>query len=304
MRYLIDGPAMGRLEWLLSGLADETGWGTDATEVLAPALVARAPADDFVARIRSRAPTYAPLTVLALEMHGEVARARVLRQGESGDGPTVDVVTCTVEPEEPHRIVSAFITGLVPDYVTPRLPADFSGYPLPQASKSRLIAFSGLPGVGKSTLADAVGSSLGIPVFAVDWLLGALTPFGGRHFEDLLGIGGELLTTLALRQLTLNQSAILDHPGEDVADRGRWAGLAQRAGAEFVAVHCVCSDQDVHRSRLEGRTRGIPGWHDAGAWPNVERRRARFPPWPDGTLVVDTIAAHEENLAAVLERLA
>jgi predicted kinase len=304
VRHAIDGPAMNRLEWLLDGLAGGEAWGGDAADVLAPAFTAQVPAEMFVARIRRRARDYAPLTVLGLEAHGGTARARLRRPAEAPAGSTVDVVTCTVEPEAPHRIVTTFTTGLVPDLLTPRLPADFAHHPaLPQAPGARLIVFSGLPGVGKSTLADAVGSRLGIPVFAVDWLLGALTPFGGRHLEDLMGIGAELLTTLAVRQLALGQSAILDHPGEDAADRERWRSLARRAGAEFVAVLCECPDPAVHRARLEGRRRGIPGWHDAGAWSNVERRRAGFPPWPDAALTVDTTAPGEQNLSAVLARL-
>ena len=118
-----------------------------------------------------------------------------------------------------------------------------------------------------------------------------------------MGIGTELITTLAVRQLALGQSAILDHPGEDLAARARWSSLARRADAEFVAVHCVCSDPAVHRARLEGRTRGIPGWHDSGAWSNVEPRIAAFPPWPASTLTIDTVAPHDKNLATVLARL-
>ena len=38
----------------------------------------------------------------------------------------------------------------------------------------KLIIFSGLPGTGKSTLAEAVARQLGIPVFAKDWLEAAL----------------------------------------------------------------------------------------------------------------------------------
>lgn len=299
MRYGVDGPAMGRLEWLLDGLAGRDGWGEDAGEVLAPGFTAMVPVDVFVDRVRRRARTYDPLTLVGLEARGSTARARLRR-----DADTIDVVTCTVEADEPHRIVATHTTGLVPDYVVPPLPADFSDFPLRQVLGARLVVFSGVPGVGKSTLADAVGTRLGVPVFAMDWLLGALTPFGGRHLDDLMGIAAELLTTLAVRQFALGQSVILDHPAEDVADRERWRSLARRARAEFVPVWCVCSDTDVHRARLEGRTRGIPGWHDAGAWPNVARRLASFPSWPDGTLTVDTAASYEENLAAVLARLA
>ncbi|WP_335981897.1 AAA family ATPase [Streptomyces sp. CA2R106] len=218
-QHRIGGPAMARLEWLLDGLAGRADWGKDAAEVLAPAFTARVAPDVFVERFRGRAATHAPLTVVALEGGATTARARVRRHADGTAGPSVDVVTCTIEPDEPHRIVAAYTTALVPDHVTPRLPADFSRYPLDRAPGARLIVFSGVPGVGKSTLADAVGARLGVPVFA---------------------------------------------------------------------VHCVCSDPVVHRARLEGRTRGIPGWHDAGLWPNVEQRMARFPPWPEGTLTVDT----------------
>jgi predicted kinase len=303
VRHGIDCPAMDRLEWLLDGLAGQADWGQDAAEVLAPTFNALVPTDVFVARIRARALTYVPLTILSLEVHDNTARARIRRHAESAAESTVDVVTCTVEPDAPHRIVATHTIGLIPNQVTPRLPEDFSDYLLPQASGAQLIVFSGVPGVGKSTLADAVGSRLGIPVFATDWLLGALTPFGGYHLDDLMDISAELLTTLALRQLTIGQSAILDHPSELVADRERWRSLARRADADFVAVHCECSDLVVHRARLEGRKRGIPGWHDAGVWSNVEKRKAAFPPWPEGTFTIDTAAPHEENLAAILTRL-
>jgi predicted kinase len=195
--------------------------------------------------------------------------------------------------------------------LTPRLPMDFADYALPDyalpgqvlpggGAGTRLVVFSGVPGAGKSTLADAAGRELGIPVFAVDWLLGSLTPFGGRHLDEAWEIGSELLTTLALRQLALGQSAILDYPTEEPAIRVRWQSLAQRAGADFKVIVCVCSDPGMHRARLEGRKRGIPGWHDAGDWGNAERRLAEFPPWTGEVLTIDTAQPRESNLAAVL----
>jgi predicted kinase len=179
---------------------------------------------------------------------------------------------------------------------------DFTEYPLSaRARGTRLIVFSGVPGSGKSTLADATGAALGVPVFAFDWLLGSLTPFGGYHLDDSSGMGAELLTTLALRQLQLGQSAILDHPAEEPANRDRWRSLAASAGADFRVILCVCPDQAEHKRRLAGRQRGIAGWHNPGNWANVQKRLAAFPPWAEDVLTVDSTRPQADNLAAILD---
>ena len=212
------------------------------------------------------------------------------------------VVQCAVEAAPPHRIKATATTALVPPYLAPRLPADFTGFPelAGRGAGTRLVVFSGLAGAGKSTLAEAAGRELRVPVFAEDWLLGSLTPFGGYHLDDLLGIGAELLTALAFRQLALGQSAVLDFPAEDLATRTRWRSLARAAGAEFRVVACTCSDLGLHRTRLQLRERGIPGWHEGGNWANVERRLAQFPPWAGEALTVDAVQPLAQNLAAVL----
>jgi hypothetical protein len=59
------------------------------------------------------------------------------------------------------------------------------------------------------------------------------------------------------------------------------------------------TDRELHRARLEGRERGIPGWHDAGNWANVERRLAEFPPWTGEVLTIDAVRPLSVNLATV-----
>lgn len=299
MHRFAASPALARLEWVLDGLDGKPGWGADASDVLAVAFTAVVTPERYVEVTRGRAANYAPVVVVGLDVGETTARARIRRH----DG-TVDVVSCVVEAARPYRIASTWVAGLVPTDLTPRLPADFTDYDLPSvATDARLVVFSGMPGSGKSTLADAAGAELGIPVLATDWLLGALTPFGGRHFEDPLEMAEEVLTTLALRQLAAGQSVILDHPTEQVATRERWRSLARRAGAEFRVVVCHCSDPEVHRARLEGRSRGIPGWHDAGDWANVQQRLASFPSWGGEELSVDTVQPHEWSLAAVVRHI-
>jgi predicted kinase len=305
VKYLTTSAATDRLGWLLDGLNGAPGWGGDAADVLAPEFAALVPPDLFAEWVRQRAAAFAPLAVTGLDTSDHAARAHVRVRDDS-----VQVVTCAVEERAPHRITATRTVPLIPEFLTPRLPADFTGYePLAgtragTGAAARLIVFSGVPGTGKSTLADATGRELGVPVFAMDWLLGALTPFGGYHQDRPLEAGAELLTTLAFRQLALGQSAILDYPAEDLATRTRWRTLADAAGAEFRVIVCTCSDPGVHQARLEGRTRGIPGWHEGGHWPNVERRLAAFPPWAGDVLTIDAVRPAADNLAAVLDYVA
>lgn len=122
-----------------------------------------------------------------------------------------------------------------------------------------LIIFGGLPGAGKSTLAEALGIYRKTPVFAVDWLLGALRPFEVLRVDNAPELGCVLLTTLASRQLLLQQSAIVDHPTHTQQLRQTWQNLASEHRSPIAFIEVICSDPLVHRMRLEGRTCAIPG---------------------------------------------
>ena len=102
----------------------------------------------------------------------------------------------------------------------------------------QLIVFTGLPGTGKSSLAEAVGRELGIPVFAKDWLEATLRRSGFEPTKNIGYAGYELLTTLAQRQLQLGQSVILDSVASIETVRTRWRELAATYQAE-VARHRV-----------------------------------------------------------------
>jgi len=298
---LADSPALTRLRWLLSGLDGD--WpadvdaGVDVEHALAPEFAARVAPELLLNITRDRAKQFAPIRVVGVDTDGDVAIARFRTRDDA-----LLVAYVKVEPALPHRITSTYTQPSVPEYLTPGLPADFTDTPMPTVDGAALIVFGGVPGSGKSAVSERVGAALGITVFALDWLLGALTPFGMRHRQDLVGVGGELLTTLAYRELAAGRSAILDTTSEDPPERARWASLATAAGAAFVPVVCACSDEALHRERVEGRVRGIPGWADAGDWANASARRAAFPPWPEA-LSVDTARPLDECVAKVLDRI-
>jgi predicted kinase len=166
----------------------------------------------------------------------------------------------------------------------------------------KLILFSGLPGVGKSTLAEAVGKHFGIPVFAKDWLEASLLQSGLKSTikEKTLGYAGyELLTVLAKRQLILGQSVILDSVAATKTIRSEWQKLAKRYQAEWRVIECVCSDESIHRARLKVRKRRIPGWHEL-EWSEVERVKRYYVPWRSAHLTLDMTYPFKVNFARAI----
>ena len=165
----------------------------------------------------------------------------------------------------------------------------------------RLVVFSGLPGTGKSVLAEAVARELGIPVFAKDWIEATLlhcelTPT--NQDKPLGSAAYQLLTVFAERQLMLGQSVILDSVASTQSIRSTWRELAEKYNAKWLVIECICSDEKVHRARLGTRQRGIPGWHEL-AWSDVELVKNYYHPWDEKRLILDAMQPFEDNLNLV-----
>lgn len=167
----------------------------------------------------------------------------------------------------------------------------------------KLIVFSGLPATGKSQIADAVGRHSGIPVFGKDWLEATLLRAGlGKMVNPphKLGYTGyQLLTTLAERQLQLQQSAILDSVVGMEHTRQEWRKLADQYGAAWLVVECICSNPNLHRARVESRRYPIPGWREL-SWAQVEYVMAYYEPWREQRLVLDSVQPLADNVQAAL----
>ena len=175
-------------------------------------------------------------------------------------------------------------------------------------SQPLVAVFSGPPATGKSTLADAIGRELPAPVFAWDWLVAALTPFEpvqralkAMSRDAYHDVGYSLMTQLVEKQLRSGQSALLDCVARERA-RSRWAQTAAAHDATMRVIECVCSDVDVHRSRVDGRVRAIPGWDELD-WEHVEHVRSIYEPLECEKLVVDAVEPIAENLARVRRHL-
>lgn len=161
-----------------------------------------------------------------------------------------------------------------------------------------LVIFSGLPGTGKSTLAEHVAHWLHAPVFSKDELEAALWRSGVDRAANSGWAGYELLTTLARVQLHRRQSAILDSVATVERIRAVWRLLAAEMEVALRIVETVCSDELTHRARLTCRRRAIPGWPEL-TWEEVMEVGARYEPWSDARLILDSTQPLDQNLRAL-----
>jgi predicted kinase len=163
----------------------------------------------------------------------------------------------------------------------------------------KLIVMTGLPATGKSTIAEALGRELAIPVFALDWLRGVL-----RRHEIDPEKGGfaayEMLVTLARRQLMLGQSAILDSVLTPPAIRGAIRDLAMDYHVPIYGIWTHCSDESLHKARLLERKRGIPNWPEL-QWEDVQAIARRYSVWEYVGLRLDMAEPFERNLKKALK---
>src|SRR4051812_43361060 len=142
-----------------------------------------------------------------------------------------------------------------------------------------MVLFTGAPGSGKSTLADSAASALAASVLSWDWVMGSLTPFDDVQTvfrqmdrERYRAVGWSVMWNLSSAQLRSGRSVVLDGVARD-AEVARFRAIAAEYAARSIVVWTTCSDRDVHRSRIEGRVRGIPGWHELD-WPHVDALRS------------------------------
>jgi len=158
---------------------------------------------------------------------------------------------------------------------------------------------SGLPGVGKSAIADAVGRRIGATVLSVDPIEAAIWRAGvAPSFET--GVAAyEVGATLAEHQLGLGLTVIADAVSSLEVARDMWRRAATRTSAPMRVVEVVCPDIELHRRRLASRLRAIDGFPEP-TWKQVEQRRGEWEPWYEDRLVVDSRGELDEAVLQVV----
>lgn len=164
---------------------------------------------------------------------------------------------------------------------------------------NKIIVISGLPGSGKSTVAEGLAKKLGLPLFSVDPIESSIIKSGiKRSFET--GLAAYIVVeTLAAEQLRLGLSVIIDAVSPVQEARDMWKKLAKKYSAKLYIVECIINDES-HKQRIASRMRNLHGIPEV-TWEDVENRRREYSPWNEERLIIDTSGTVESNLKKILE---
>jgi predicted kinase len=141
-----------------------------------------------------------------------------------------------------------------------------------------LICMAGLPGAGKSTIAEIVGARLGAPIVSVDPIESAILS-AGIAADQPTGLAAYLVAeTMVEQTLVAGRTVIVDAVNAVEPARLQWRDLAARLNVEIRVIEVICSDPGLHRSRLENRVRNLPYVSEA-SWHAVEQSLEEYTEW-------------------------
>jgi predicted kinase len=163
---------------------------------------------------------------------------------------------------------------------------------------TKLIIISGLPGTGKSTLAEALAKELKIPILSVDPIESSIIKSGiKKSFET--GLAAYLVAeTLAAEHLELGISVIIDAVSPVKEARDMWDSLAEKYNIKKIVIECTL-DEKIHKQRIQARVRSLYGIPEV-TWKDVEKRKKEYLEWREKRLVLNTYEDNSKNLAKVL----
>jgi predicted kinase len=165
-----------------------------------------------------------------------------------------------------------------------------------------LIAMAGLPGTGKSAIAELVGARLLKPVVSVDPIESAILR-AGIDSDQPTGLAAYLVAeTLAESVMRAGHGVIIDAVNAVSPAREQWVDLAARSNESLKFIEVVCSDVELHRSRLEARQRNLPHVAEP-TWHAVEQSLDEYSEWSGSSGAVRRLTLDSvEPLEALVER--
>lgn len=165
------------------------------------------------------------------------------------------------------------------------------------------IVFGGLPGTGKSTIANQLAGRMDAVYLRIDSIEQAIRSSG------ILGQGAEIgeagyavCYRVAADNLMIGRTVIADSVNPFKITRDAYRSVAERAGVPMLEVEVVCSDKEQHRQRVETRPPSVAGLI-LPTWQQVADRD--YEAWDRPRLVLDTaLMSVNQSINEILSALA
>lgn len=167
-----------------------------------------------------------------------------------------------------------------------------------------LVAMAGLPGSGKSTIAEILAGRIGATVISVDPIEAAVLR-AGIDSDQPTGLAAYLVAeTMAEQVLLSGHSVVVDAVNAVEPARLQWRDLAEKCDVKLRVVETVCSDPALHEERLAKRSGLVATWStDAVA---VEQSTDEYDEWRGACgalprITLDTAAPLGTNVETALD---
>jgi len=160
-----------------------------------------------------------------------------------------------------------------------------------------LIVFSGLPGTGKTTIAKSLVATVGALYLRIDTIEQAIR-HSGALAQDVGRSGYLIANELALSNLRLASTVIVDCANPVIESRMAWRETATAAGVRLVNIEVICSDKNEHQRRVESRVSDIPGLTPP-TWQSVLDHE--YEAWTESTLRIDTALTSPAHAVSMIK---
>ncbi|RTL86877.1 adenylyl-sulfate kinase [Ancylobacter aquaticus] len=162
-----------------------------------------------------------------------------------------------------------------------------------------LIALSGLPGTGKTTIGKALAAKRSAAYVRVDEIEHALKQH--FRFDQEIGPAGYVVAfAIASSNLKLGNVVVADSVNPVPESRQGWRDVVRAVdGARLLEVEVICSDENEHRRRVEGRVPDIEGF-TLPTWSSVASHD--YVPWTEPRLIVDTALLSAHDAVSTIEK--
>ena len=131
-----------------------------------------------------------------------------------------------------------------------------------------LVVFSGLPGVGKTTLAKELASYLKAVYIRIDTIEQSMKDAKiAVNYDESYRVA----FNIARDNLMLGQTVVADSTNPVFESREAWWQVAEDAIVNCIDIEVICSDNIEHRRRVESRQSDIPNLK-IPSWQSVTQR--------------------------------